>query len=201
MGRLGNTDPEEVLALARACDADPSLELAGVWTHFATADEPDSAFFDEQLGRFEAVAAAVKAEFPAAIAHAANSAAVFREPRSHFDMARCGVAIYGLDPFQGDPAERGLAPALSLRSYVADVKRFARRRQRRLRPPLDGAEPRPGSASSRSATATASAAASATTPRSWSAAAGTRWSARSRWTTSRSTSAPRPRSSRATRRC
>jgi alanine racemase len=40
-------------------------------------------------------------------------------------MARCGVAVYGLDPFQGDPAERGLAPALSLRSYVADVKRFA----------------------------------------------------------------------------
>ena len=39
-------------------------------------------------------------------------------------MARCGVAIYGLDPFQGDPAEHGLRPALSLRSYVADVKRF-----------------------------------------------------------------------------
>jgi alanine racemase len=125
MGRLGNPDPAEVLALARACDADPNLQLAGVWTHFATADEPDSAFFEEQLGRFEQVASAVKAEFPAAIAHAANSAAVFRDARSHFDMARCGVAVYGLDPFQDDPAERGLAPALSLRSYVADVKRFA----------------------------------------------------------------------------
>jgi alanine racemase len=125
MGRLGNPDPGEVLALARACDADPSLELAGVWTHFATADEPESGFFDEQLRRFEAVAAAVKAEFPAVIAHAANSAAVFRDKSSHFDMARCGVAVYGLDPFQEDPAARGLAPALSLRSYVADVKRFA----------------------------------------------------------------------------
>jgi alanine racemase len=124
MGRLGNPDPEQVLALARACDADSSLVLAGVWTHFATADEPGSDFFDEQLGRFESVATAVKAEFPAAIAHAANSAAVFRDTRSHFDMARCGVAVYGLDPFQGDPAECGLAPALSLRSYVADVKRF-----------------------------------------------------------------------------
>ena len=125
MGRLGNPDPAEVLALVRACDADPSLELAGIWTHFATADELDSAFFEEQLGRFEALAAAVKAEFPNAIAHAANSAAVFRDRRSHFDMVRCGVAVYGLDPFQGDPAERGLAPALSLRSYVADVKRFS----------------------------------------------------------------------------
>ena len=124
MGRLGNPDPEEVLELARACAADPALELAGIWTHFATADEPDSDFLDEQLTRFERVAARVKEEFPEVVVHAANSAAVFREPRSHFDMARCGVAIYGLDPFQGDPAERGLAPALSLRSYVADVKRF-----------------------------------------------------------------------------
>ncbi|HWA55321.1 MAG TPA: alanine racemase [Solirubrobacterales bacterium] len=124
MGRLGTPDPDEVLALARACGDDPMLELAGVWTHFATADEPDSGFFDDQLERFAAVAAAVKAEFPGAVAHAANSAAVFREPRAHFDMARCGVAVYGLDPFQGDPAERGLEPALSLSSYVADVKRF-----------------------------------------------------------------------------
>jgi len=125
MGRLGNPDPEEVLALARACAEDPQLELAGVWTHFATADESDSGFFDAQLERFSAVAAALKSEFPGALAHAANSAAVFRDPRSHFDMVRCGVAVYGLDPFQGDPGERGLSPAMSLHSYVADVKRFA----------------------------------------------------------------------------
>jgi alanine racemase len=124
MGRLGNPDPEEVLALARACAEDPDLKLAGIWTHLATADEVDSAYFDEQLDRFERVAAAVKADYPDVIAHAANSAAVLRDRRSHHDMARCGVAIYGLDPFQRDPAEHGLAPALSLCSYVADVKRF-----------------------------------------------------------------------------
>jgi alanine racemase len=125
MGRLGNPDPAEVLALARACAEDPQLELVGVWTHFATADEPESGFFDTQLERFSAVAEAVRSEFPGVTVHAANSAAVFRDSRSHFDMARCGVAIYGLDPFQGDPAERGLAAAMSLRSYVADVKRFS----------------------------------------------------------------------------
>jgi alanine racemase len=125
MGRLGSPDPAEVLALVRACAEDPQLEMAGVWTHFATADEPDSDFFERQLDRFAEVAAAVKAEFPGVVAHAANSAAVFRDRRSHFDMVRCGVAVYGLDPFQGDPAERGLAPAMSLHSYVADVKRFA----------------------------------------------------------------------------
>lgn len=124
MGRLGNPDEGEVMALVRACAEDPHLEPVGIWTHFATADEPGSDFFIEQLERFTAVAATVKAEFPEVIAHAANSAAVFRDSRAHFDMARCGVAVYGLDPFQGDPAERGLEPALSLRSYVADVKRF-----------------------------------------------------------------------------
>jgi len=124
MGRLGNPDPREVLELVRACAEDPDLELAGIWTHFATADELDSAYFDQQLDRFEEVAAAVKADHPGVLAHAANSAAVLRDRRAHYDMARCGVAIYGLDPFQRDPAEQGLAPALSLRSHVADVKRF-----------------------------------------------------------------------------
>jgi alanine racemase len=125
MGRLGNADPDEVLALVRACAEDPDLDLAGIWTHLATADELDSDYFDRQLDRFDAVAAAVKAEFPGVLAHAANSAAVLRDRRSHYDMARCGVAIYGLDPFQRDPAEQGLVPALSLHSHVADVKRFA----------------------------------------------------------------------------
>ena len=124
MGRLGNRDAAEVLELVRACAADPNLEPAGVWTHFATADELDSDFFDEQLERFEEVASAVKAEFPQVLVHAANSAAVLRDRRSHHDMARCGVAIYGLDPFQRDPAEQRLEPALTFSSYVADVKRF-----------------------------------------------------------------------------
>jgi alanine racemase len=124
MGRLGNSDPAEVLALARACAEDPGLELTGIWTHLATADELDSTYFDEQLDRFGDVVAAVKAEHPGVIAHAANSAAVLRDQRSHHDMVRCGVAIYGLDPFQKDPADHGLRPALALRSYVAEVKRF-----------------------------------------------------------------------------
>jgi alanine racemase len=124
MGRLGNPDPAELLDLLRACAESPDLEPTGVWTHFATADEPGSGFFDQQLDRFAAVAEAAKGEFPGVAAHAANSAAVFRDRRAHFDMARCGVAVYGLDPFQGDPAEQGLRPALALHSYVADVKRF-----------------------------------------------------------------------------
>jgi alanine racemase len=124
MGRLGERDPDSVLALVDQVAADDRLDLAGVWTHFATADEPSSTFFDQQLERFAAVAERVRAEHPDALAHAANSAATLRDHASHFDLARCGIAIYGLDPFHADPFARGLEPALELRSYVADAKRF-----------------------------------------------------------------------------
>ncbi len=125
MGRLGTKDVREALAVCDSVAADAGLELAGVMTHFATADEMDDAHFTEQLQAFDAFAARARETHPAVIAHAANSAAAFRDPASHFDMVRCGIAVYGLDPFQESAAERGLVPALSLRSYVADVKRFA----------------------------------------------------------------------------
>jgi len=125
MGRLGERDADAVMRLVEMVAADERLELAGLWTHFATADELDSTFFDEQLERFEVLAERVRDAHPGVLVHAANSAATLRDRASHFDMVRCGIAVYGLDPFQGDPFERGLEPALELRSYVADVKRFA----------------------------------------------------------------------------
>jgi alanine racemase len=124
MGRLGERDPEAVLALCDAVAADPGLELTSLWTHFATADEEDDSFLRDQLARFQEVAAVARERHPGIVLHAANSAATLRNPASHFDMVRCGVAVYGLDPFGRDPAEQGLEPALELRSYVADVKLF-----------------------------------------------------------------------------
>ena len=108
--------------MAAAVDASERLELAGVMTHFATADDQDSDFFDEQLRRFRPFAEELKRSHPGCIAHAANSAAVLRSETAHFDMARCGIAVYGMDPFGDDPALRGLEPALALHSYVAEVK-------------------------------------------------------------------------------
>jgi alanine racemase len=124
MGRLGESDPDAVLALCDAVAADPSLELAGLWTHFATADEDDDDFLRRQLTRFEELAGGARERYPGIVLHAANSAATLRYPASHYDMVRCGVAVYGLDPFGRDPSAQRLEPALELRSYVADVKRF-----------------------------------------------------------------------------
>jgi alanine racemase len=123
MGRLGLRDPGEVAALVDAVAADERMELAGVWTHLATADT-DEDFMREQLERFRSVAEPAKERHPEVFLHAANSAATLRDPSSHFDMVRCGVAIYGLDPFGRDPRDHGLEPALELSSYIADVKRF-----------------------------------------------------------------------------
>jgi alanine racemase len=123
MGRLGLRDPGEVSELVDAVAADERMKLAGVWTHFATADD-DDAFMGEQLAAFKAVAEPVKERHPEIALHAANSAATLREPATHFDMVRCGVAIYGLDPFGRDPRDHDLEPALELSSYVADVKCF-----------------------------------------------------------------------------
>jgi alanine racemase len=124
MGRLGERDPDAVTRLVEAAAADERLDLVGLWTHFATADEPGSRFFDQQLERFRELALPLRERFDGVLLHAANSAATLREPAAHLDMARCGIAIYGLDPFGEDPVARDLRPALELRSYLADVKPF-----------------------------------------------------------------------------
>jgi alanine racemase len=124
MGRLGAKDADRVLELAAAVAGEERLELVGAMTHFATADELGDDYFPLQMQRFAQLAQALRDRFPGLLVHAANSAAVYREPESHFDMVRCGIAIYGLDPFQGDPGERGLEPVLALESAVGAVRRF-----------------------------------------------------------------------------
>jgi alanine racemase len=115
MGRLGTKDRELAAKLA----ARPNT--VGLMTHFATADIPGDDLFDAQLDAFREFVEAVGRDD--LTVHAANSAAALREPASHFDMVRCGIAIYGMDPFGRDPAAHGLEPALELVSYVAEVKR------------------------------------------------------------------------------
>ena len=121
MGRLGTRDPAE----ADAAAAQAGDRLTGLMTHFATADELGDAFFGEQLERFRAWAVPHKERNGALVLHAANSAGTLRDASAHFDMVRCGIAIYGMDPFGDDPATRGLEPAMELRSYVAEVKPVA----------------------------------------------------------------------------
>ncbi|MGA2925190.1 MAG: alanine racemase [Solirubrobacteraceae bacterium] len=123
LGRLGTRDLTEALAVARRVQAaGPALALVGAMTHLATADEDDLWFAEQQLAAFSEFAAQMRRLAPGVVAHAANSAATLRMPASHFDLVRCGIAIYGCDPMHEDPAARGLEPALELSSYLAAVK-------------------------------------------------------------------------------
>jgi alanine racemase len=93
--------------------------VVGLMTHLATADS-DLAFAEQQVERFRAATE----PYRELMRHVANSAAALRLPSARFDAARCGIALYGLSPFGEDPAEDGLEPALSWRSYLAQVKRL-----------------------------------------------------------------------------
>jgi alanine racemase len=97
----------------------PPAEVVGLMTHLATADS-DVAFARTQLERFRASTE----QYNHLTRHAANSAAALRLPESHFDAARCGIAMYGLSPFNTDPQEDGLEPVLSWQSTLAQVKRL-----------------------------------------------------------------------------
>ncbi|MEH3055310.1 MAG: alanine racemase [Patulibacter minatonensis] len=125
MGRLGARSEELATQLLQRCVAEPSLQAAGVMTHFATADELGDRFFAEQLRRFTDWSTDVRRIAPEALVHAANSAAILREPAAHFDLVRPGVALYGLDPFGAEPTGRELLPALSLRASLAAVQPIA----------------------------------------------------------------------------
>ena len=88
-----------------------------VMSHFATADV-DQAFAERQLERFLAAAST----HPHLEAHIANSAGALRLPASRLSAVRVGLALHGLSPFGDDPAEDGLAPILSWRSHLEQVK-------------------------------------------------------------------------------
>jgi alanine racemase len=126
MGRLGTRELRSAVALAErlAGSASPGLVLAGAMTHFATAD-CDPQFVAVQLEAFAPFVRRLRAgdRGRRVIVHAANSAATLAEPASHFDMVRCGIALYGCDPMNRSPDDAGLEPAMQLSSYVAAVKR------------------------------------------------------------------------------
>ncbi len=117
MGRLGarfETAPEKFAAL-QSLDR---LDLRGVYTHMASADEEDDDLTPLQLRRFAGVLGAVKVP-PGALIHAANSATILRYPAAHFDMVRAGIALYGSNPLPTMPGE--LRPVMTWKARVTHL--------------------------------------------------------------------------------
>lgn len=95
----------------------PDRRVVGLMSHLASADcDPD--FTQTQIERFLRATDGLSH----LTRHLANSAGVLRFPAARLDAARCGIALYGLSPFGGDPADDGLEPALRWESQLAQVK-------------------------------------------------------------------------------
>ena len=95
----------------------PARDVVGLMSHFASAD-CDADFTQQQIDRF----AAATADHSSLTRHIANSAGVLRYPSARFDAARCGIALYGISPFNTDPGDDGLEPALRWESQLAQVR-------------------------------------------------------------------------------
>lgn len=125
MNRIG-VRAEDAADFVESLRGMPGIAMEGTFTHFATADVPGDWEFERQLERFTAAIGAFRDRgIDPGIVHAANSAATILHPEAHFDMVRCGIALYGLHP---DPVTHGrvhLEPAMSVKARVTRVARLA----------------------------------------------------------------------------
>ena len=103
-----------------------NVEIVGIFSHFARADEPDEKQNSDQMDRFNKMVARVhEFGFTNVIRHLSNSAATLKNHAAAFDMVRTGIAMYGLSPdviTLGNSQSLGLRPAMQLRAALYLVK-------------------------------------------------------------------------------
>jgi len=124
MSRLG-TPWQEALAMVQWVQRLPRLELASVYSHFATADDPDPQFMNCQHQRFQTMVAELRSHqiHPPSL-HIANSAALLSDPNFHYDWVRAGLAIYGLYPAPHLAGRIPLEPVMTVRARITQVKQI-----------------------------------------------------------------------------
>lgn len=124
MGRIGFTTPEAVKQTVELVQSTTMVNWEGLFTHFSTADEKDTGYFEKQSNRFQAILS-VLAEWPKYV-HVSNSATALWHPDNVGNMIRFGIAMYGLNPSgHALPEIYPLKPALSLVSKVIQVKELS----------------------------------------------------------------------------
>jgi alanine racemase len=122
MTRLG-LDLAEVRPFAAALRDLPALEIAGLFSHFASADAVDTESAGAQITRFrQAIEALAAAGVRPKHVHIANSAAVLTTPGAHFTMVRPGIMLYGYAPAPHLASHAALEPAMRLRTQVVQAR-------------------------------------------------------------------------------
>ncbi|GCD92091.1 alanine racemase [Nocardioides sp. LS1] len=116
----------DVVAEARAGEDARIWTVTGIWSHFACSDEPEHPANEAQERAFrDALAVADEAGLRPEVRHLSNSAGALLRPSARFDLVRCGLASYGLDPAPGHTPDLGLVPAMTVRARLAMVKDVA----------------------------------------------------------------------------
>ncbi|WP_422446746.1 alanine racemase [Thermoanaerobacterium sp. DL9XJH110] len=130
MSRIGFQAEPSALCEIKKLFALEGLEVEGIFTHFAKADEKDKTFTHEQFEKFMAVVDALEKDgFHIPVKHTANSAAVMELPGTHLDMVRPGIILYGLYPSdEVDKSRIRLKPVMSLKTRISHVKKLGRGR-------------------------------------------------------------------------
>ena len=122
MGRLG-VPSNLALPFIEDLTRVPNFDLEGVFTHFACADEPEKEVTAQQIRRFESILGKMKEKgINPGIMHAANSAGTLNFPQSHYNMVRCGIAMYGLPPAASMRLPDGFTPALAWKTRLISIK-------------------------------------------------------------------------------
>ena len=97
MGRIGVTDEQQLLALYEKMQLHKNVVVEGIFTHFATADEEDTSYFERQVSKFKQLLQLCPTK--PTIVHAANTAAaLIKDENCQFDAVRFGISMYGLSP-------------------------------------------------------------------------------------------------------
>lgn len=127
LGRAGcqPADWPELVREALRAEERGLIDITGLWSHFACADEPGHPSIQAQLNLFrEMVTYAEERGVRPEVRHIANSPATLTLPESHFDLVRTGIAVYGISPSPeiGTPADFGLRPVMTLSASLALVK-------------------------------------------------------------------------------
>ncbi|KQV74111.1 alanine racemase [Aeromicrobium sp. Root344] len=114
----------ELVASAAVAQTRGAVEITGVWSHFACADEPGHPANDAQEAAFTAAVDELKAAgITPALRHLSNSAATLTRPSAHYELVRAGIAAYGIRPDPGLTYDTPLTPVMTLRARLAAVKR------------------------------------------------------------------------------
>ena len=122
MNRIG-LEPKDLPDFLKNISFHRALDIRGTYTHFATADDSNFSAFESQLRAFNrALDYMDENDYPTGIIHAANSASIIQHPEANFQMARMGIAMYGLSPSLNLRDKFDYKPAMSVHARIIDVR-------------------------------------------------------------------------------